>query len=72
MTLRNTLDIFRTTFAHICNVEQRLSLFIFAGAVKMTLRIALDIFRKTFALFIDAVSLTVAVCKPLLTSRHCH
>jgi hypothetical protein len=38
----------------------------------MTLRITLDNFRKTFALFIDAVCLTIAACKPLLTSRRCH
>jgi hypothetical protein len=51
------------------NERQRQISFIFAGAVRMTLRITLDIFRTTFALSIDAVPLTIAACKPLLTSR---
>ena len=38
----------------------------------MTLRITLLIFRTTLALFIDAVPLTVAAYKPLLTSRRYH
>jgi hypothetical protein len=38
----------------------------------MTLRITLGIFRTTFALFIDAVPLTIAAYKPLLTSRRYH
>jgi hypothetical protein len=37
----------------------------FSGAVRMTLRITLDIYRTTFALFVDAVPLTIAACKPL-------
>jgi len=38
----------------------------------MTLRITLHVFRKTFALFIDAVPLTVAAYRSLLTSRRYH
>jgi len=38
----------------------------------MTLRLTLHIFRKTFALFIDAVPLTMAAYKSLLTSRRYH
>jgi len=38
----------------------------------MTLRITLHIFRTTFALFIDAVPLTMAAYKSLLTSRRYH
>jgi len=38
----------------------------------MTLRITLHIFRMTFALFIDAVPLTLAAYKSLLTSRSYH
>jgi len=38
----------------------------------MTLRITLRIFRKAFALFIDAVPLTMAAYKSLLTSRRYH
>jgi len=38
----------------------------------MTLRITLHIFRTTFALFMDAVPLTMAAYKSLLTSRCYH
>ena len=38
----------------------------------MTLRITLRIFRTTFALYIDAVPLTAAPYKSLLTSRRYH
>jgi len=38
----------------------------------MTIRITLRIFRTTFALFIHAVSLTLAAYKSLLTSRCYH
>ena len=44
----------------------------FADAVRMTHRITLHIFRTTFALFIDAVPLTMAAYKSLLTSTHYH
>jgi hypothetical protein len=37
----------------------------------LTVRIMLDIFR-TFALFIDAIPLTIAAYKPVLTSRRHH
>jgi hypothetical protein len=42
--------------------------FIFAGAVRITLHI----FRTTFALLTDAVPLTMAAYKSLLTSRRYH
>ena len=51
------------------NEEQWRSSFIFAAALRMTIRIALLIFRTTFALYIDAVPLTLAAYKSLLTSR---
>jgi len=54
------------------NEEQWRSSFIFAAAVRITLRITLCIFRTTFALNIDAVPLTMAAYKSLLTSRRYH
>jgi len=38
----------------------------------MTHRITVHIIRMTFALFINAVPLTMAAYKSLLTSRHYH
>ena len=38
----------------------------------MTLRITIHIFRMTFALFINAVPLTLAAYKCLLSSRRYH
>jgi hypothetical protein len=38
----------------------------------MAHRITFDIFRTTFALLVDAVPLTIAAYKPLLTSRRYH
>jgi len=67
MSFKLTAYRFSNLLINKINEEQWRSSFIFVGAVRMTLRIALHIFRKTFALFIDAVLLTIAACKSLLT-----